>query len=191
MKEYFYLVGKDRNGPLTIEEIVKKNLSDETFIWTEGMDNWKKLKDIPELLNKFNFKIPPSIPEEVLEEFDDSPIKYNRLEPIERKKIKINSTTIFILWSSFHLFALLMSYTRIDFFNHSGEPKIDKFWPFVSFSDYYCIENHGFLCFCKNDQKQYEFHGVFVQYDWTEFAFYIGLGIILFLLLKTFKKANK
>ena len=49
MKEYFYLIGKDQNGPFSFEELVAKGITEDTLIWSEGMDNWEKLKDIPEL----------------------------------------------------------------------------------------------------------------------------------------------
>jgi len=49
MKEYFYLIGKDQNGPFSFEELVAKGITEDTLIWSDGMDNWEKLKDIPEL----------------------------------------------------------------------------------------------------------------------------------------------
>ncbi|HNW98398.1 MAG TPA: GYF domain-containing protein [Bacteroidales bacterium] len=60
MKEYYFLTGKDQNGPFSIEELKTKNLTSETLIWSDDMDNWKKLKDIPELLNLK--KVPPPPP---------------------------------------------------------------------------------------------------------------------------------
>src|SRR5258705_7995333 len=39
-----------------------------------------------------------------------------------------------IIWCTFHLCALFLSYNEIRFFNATGEPKTDRFWPFVKFT---------------------------------------------------------
>ena len=63
MKEYFYLKGKDQNGPFTIEQLADKGLTNETNIWTEGMENWQKLKDMTELAQILKPKsVPPPPP---------------------------------------------------------------------------------------------------------------------------------
>ena len=63
MKEYFYLTGKDQNGPFSLEELLTKGISGETLIWTEGMGNWQKLKDITELKQAMK-PVPPPPPED-------------------------------------------------------------------------------------------------------------------------------
>ncbi len=79
-----------------------------------------------------------------------------------------------IAWCFFHICALLLSYNEIRFFNATGEPKTDKFWPFVKFTYPY---------FLPNDNTTYiKFNGFFTQYDWTEFSFYVG-GLLFFILL--------
>lgn len=57
-KKYFYLNGPESLGPFTLNEIVEKNLSRETLIWTEGEAKWKPILDFPE----FNKKVPPPPP---------------------------------------------------------------------------------------------------------------------------------
>lgn len=49
MKTYFYTDGKTNYGPFTIEELKGKNLTGETFVWTDTFPEWKKLKEVPEL----------------------------------------------------------------------------------------------------------------------------------------------
>lgn len=84
----------------------------------------------------------------------------------------------FISWIAFHLFALLMVNTGIDFF-HTEEwpPKTEKFWPFVVFIGY------GY----SPDFQLYRFNGIFHHYDITEFAFYVGLAVFVFLIVKILK----
>jgi hypothetical protein len=79
MKEYFYLIGKERNGPITVAEIIKKDLPIETYIWCDGMDDWKKLKDLPEFLSK----TPPPLPKELMEVKLDSAIKNETSESVK------------------------------------------------------------------------------------------------------------
>lgn len=190
MKEFYYLTGKDKHGPHTVDELKKIGLSGDNFVWTEGMESWKKLKDVPELFNDLYSKIPPPLPIEVIEETDDTPIKYNRLEPKEIKRPSLKALPVFIFWCSLHLFALLMSYTGIDFFN-TRKPKTDEFWPFVKFTYNFCTKGHEYFCVCSREEKKMEFHGIFFQYDWTEFSFYIGIAIVIFLLLKISNRDTK
>jgi uncharacterized protein DUF4339 len=62
MKKYYYLDGPEKKGPFEEDEFVNLNLDHDTLIWTEGLDNWKQLKDFPDLLKV----IPPPLPDEVL-----------------------------------------------------------------------------------------------------------------------------
>jgi flagellar basal body-associated protein FliL len=65
MKKYFYTKGKEKYGPFTIEELSDKGLNNETLVWAEGMENWHKLQDIPELARVLSKYIPPSLPHEI------------------------------------------------------------------------------------------------------------------------------
>ena len=62
MKKYYYLDGPDKKGPYSEEEFINLNLNQDTLIWTEGLENWKPLKEFPDLLKV----IPPPPPEEVM-----------------------------------------------------------------------------------------------------------------------------
>lgn len=50
MKVYFYVNDTGSQvGPLSLEEIKRLNLCPDTYVWTEGMADWAKLRDVPEL----------------------------------------------------------------------------------------------------------------------------------------------
>ena len=84
MKKYFYLDGPERKGPFTEEEFINLKLSHETLIWTEGFDNWKPLKDFPDLLRI----IPPPLPENTRQEV--TKIK-------KSKKVRFSFLTLLVL----------------------------------------------------------------------------------------------
>jgi hypothetical protein len=208
MKEYFFLKGKDQNGPFTIEQLIDKELTSETLIWTEGMVDWQKLKDIPELIEVVKPKLaPPPAP-------DDSEGKISRTEVSGKLQVTTekspNSTldsikpskstlTWLIVWCGFHLFALLMANSEIRIFNNAGKPHSDKFWPFVDFQSkkygaFYPELLQRELKKGKTYQQlidEKEFDGFFVDYDWTEFAFYVGGMIVIFLIIQISNKSEE
>lgn len=200
MKEYYYLSGKDQNGPFSIDELKSKDLTGETLIWSEGMQNWKKLKEEKEVYDTiFTRQIPPPPPHDEIEyklsldktkETIINPTKSN-----ERPKKTRKITKWIIIWCSFHLFALLMSYSQVDIFNDNGEPRTDRLWPFV---EYFNERGHFIEDQTKPKMEGYafgkwesEFYGIFNEYDWTEFALYAGGSLVIFaLLLLTGKKED-
>ncbi len=98
--------------------------------------------------------------------------------------IKPNKTTLtwIIVWCAFHLFALLMSYSKIEFFNDRGRPDTKSFWPFV---DFYPQKDWSGTYGCYNVFTGKPcFYGIFNNYDWTEFAFYVGGAIVIYLLVR-------
>lgn len=201
MKEYFFLQGKDQNGPFTIEQLKGKGLTSETLIWTEGMDNWQKLKDIPELAQTIKPKsVPPPPPPDTTEKITKTEVSGQlkvttekapnpALEAITPSK---SALTWLIVWCVFHLFALLMSYSEVDIFNDGGKPRTDKFWPFVDFIH----ENARFIddntapygSMYRSGKWEDDFNGIFVEYDWSEFALYVGGAIVIFLLVRITNK---
>lgn len=210
MKEYFFLTGKDQNGPFTIEQLEGKGLTNETLIWTDGMENWQKLKDIPQLAQTIKPKsFPPPPP-------PDTDVKISKTEVSGQLKvttekipnpvleaIKPNKKTLtwLMVWCGFHLLALLMSYSEVDIFNDSGNPRTDKFWPFVDFThDEYSEEFYrrrsaaglgGSFSISNSEMYDKEFNGIFTDYDWTEFAFYVGGAIIIYLLVRISNKGEE
>ncbi|WP_343522031.1 DUF4339 domain-containing protein [Pedobacter sp.] len=73
MISYYYLDGIEKKGPYSHEEIKLANLSPTTLIWTEGMDNWTAIKDVPTL----QVAIPPPIPEELVADLRMKSVKHN------------------------------------------------------------------------------------------------------------------
>jgi len=51
MKSYYYHNGTDKVGPLTIEELKKHNLTRDSYVWHDGLTDWKRAAEIPELAN--------------------------------------------------------------------------------------------------------------------------------------------
>jgi len=192
MKEYYYLTGKDQNGPFSIEELKSKKLSIETLIWTEGMSNWEKIKDVPDLFELFKISRNTPPPPPIIN--DNSVLlseKPNDAFSIESIKPSTNVVYFFLVWLSFHSFALLMSYSEVYFFNNCGKPKTEKFWPFVDFLKKEYNNVYGF------DKSREEIdrmmssrisRGIFVEYDWSEFLIYV-IGFVLIYLL--YRLSNK
>ena len=58
MSKFYYLDGQNKKGPYTEEELINLNLNNDTLVWKKGFDNWKFIKDIPELKEI----IPPPVP---------------------------------------------------------------------------------------------------------------------------------
>lgn len=194
MKSFYYLKGKDQNGPFTMDQLVEKDLTSETLIWTEGMENWQKLKDIPELLQTIKPKsVPPPPPSDSDEKIIKTEVTGQLNVTTEKKPnpaleaIKPSKSTLtwLIAWCGFHLFALLMSYSRVSIFNDGGKPRTDKFWPFVKIYESY----HPWGDY--NTTEKIDFNGLFVEYDWSEFAFYVGGAILVYLLVRISNKADE
>jgi len=57
MKKYYLHDGVSQQGPFDIEELKEKKVQKDTPIWYEGLENWMKVADVPELQS-----ILPSIP---------------------------------------------------------------------------------------------------------------------------------
>jgi hypothetical protein len=203
MKEYFFLRGKVQNGPFTIEQLAGKGLTNETLIWTDGMENWVKLKDIPELAQTLKPKsVPPQPPSDMEQKVSRTAVSGQLKVTTEKasnpalEAIKPNKTTLtwLIIWCVFHLFALLMSYSEVDVFNDSGKPRTDKFWPFVDFiydkvsEKGRRIHEYGSMTTDEYYDENAGFYGLFTEYDWTEFSFYVGGAIVIYLLVRISNK---
>ncbi len=49
MKQYYLHDGQNQLGPFSPDELKEKSINMETFVWKEGMTDWVKAKEIPEL----------------------------------------------------------------------------------------------------------------------------------------------
>ena len=61
--EFYYSQDGSSLGPVTKDEL-KGKINRETLVWFEGLENWKKASEIPELVSLFQ-SIPPPLPLEV------------------------------------------------------------------------------------------------------------------------------
>ena len=64
MVSWYYVVGSDRVGPVSLEAL-KQLFSDEeinleTYVWKKGFPNWERLKDVSELKFNEDFSVPES-----------------------------------------------------------------------------------------------------------------------------------
>ena len=63
-KKYFYSDGVNRFGPFTLSELKEQNITRETLVWYNGMEQWQKAGTLIELNSLFN-SVPPPIDHEV------------------------------------------------------------------------------------------------------------------------------
>ena len=59
MKKYFYSDGKEKHGPLTIDELKQKDISKETLVWFEGLYGWKLAGDLDDMKPILELQPPP------------------------------------------------------------------------------------------------------------------------------------
>lgn len=60
MKNYYIHNGTEQQGPFNIDELKSKNITPETMVWYEGLENWQQANVIVELKDLFK-SIPPPI----------------------------------------------------------------------------------------------------------------------------------
>lgn len=203
MKEYYFLSGKEQNGPFSIEELKTQNLTSETLIWTEGIESWQKLKDFPDLFQQIKYKStppPPPIEMEInyrgrgyrtikinAERTPNPATERTSNSVIEAIKPSNRGLKFLIIWCSFHLFALLMSYSEVKIFNN-WKPETEEFWPFVKIFEYH---DRPDTWYGTRPDAYWGYNGIFYNYDWSEFLFYVGGALIVYILMKISKKKEK
>jgi hypothetical protein len=184
MVEYYYSINNTKFGPYSLEELVQQNLAPETLIWHNQLPQWVKLSEIPELQKTLLIKTPPPIPDK---NEKDAPTfaavtSVPASTPPSAFVLTVKRYRWVIAWCIFHLSALFLSYSEIKIFNDTGEPKTEKFWPFVKFT---------FPYFIPDDNATYvKFNGIFTQYDWTEFSFYVGIVLFFIILMHVYRKSS-
>jgi hypothetical protein len=60
-KEFYLEINGARKGPISKLEIKKLAITPQTLIWFEGLEDWKMIKDVPELKDVLK-SIPPPLP---------------------------------------------------------------------------------------------------------------------------------
>jgi len=173
MPEYYYLEGITKYGPYSLEELQLKKLAPDTLVWHATLKDWVKAAELAELYvyqdNSIK-SIPPSI------------VAGRNIQTDSVFTVKVRQYRWAIAWFVFHLCALFLSYNEVKFFNTAGAPKPDKFWPFVKFTLPYFIPD--------DNTTHVRFNGLFTQYDWTEFCFYVGIVVFFLVLVHVYKKSS-
>ena len=192
-KEFYYLSGNEQKGPFTIQELQREKITRQTLVWCQGMDDWQKLEEVPELSEILKNK-PPAPP---------------NADKINTKNKKSNNSTLskfkpsprlyklFVYWCVFQLFALLGSYSGLPYLNQelcfeSDSHDVEEVWPFTEIFDFIDEEPNGTGWCGYSDNKYFgyyiQFNGFFYDYDYTEFIFYFGGSLLLVGLISFSKK---
>lgn len=56
MKEYYYSDRKEKFGPVSLEELIKKDLKPDSLVWWKGLIKWRLAKNVDELQVLFKDK---------------------------------------------------------------------------------------------------------------------------------------
>lgn len=59
MKEYYLHNGEDNSGPFNIKELNDQNITKDTPVWSNGMQDWKKAGEVDELKSILSNNPPP------------------------------------------------------------------------------------------------------------------------------------
>lgn len=111
MNKYYYVKDGKQKGPVSKDELIM-NITRETLIWFEGIDDWKPALQVEEVKESLK-KIPPPIPKK--EEATPPPLPKEKLHFNSNKKdtspknIFINRDLYFALVLSFGLSGLILN----------------------------------------------------------------------------------
>jgi hypothetical protein len=56
--KFYFLRNNEQVGPFSLDEILKRKITNKTYIWTNGMVNWEMIENIPEISEKYNLSNP-------------------------------------------------------------------------------------------------------------------------------------
>ncbi|MGE0561545.1 MAG: DUF4339 domain-containing protein [Flavobacteriales bacterium] len=203
--KYYIAIQNTKSGPFSIEDLKEMKLKSNTLIWYEGLADWTLLDDLKDLKKNLEIEIaPPPLPSEKKKPIAEGSEQINLIlknEIIESKWTLTKNESIFLSsWIVFHLLALTTSYVKISkvFTSNVGKHKSNEFWPFVEYIYEYTTEKSNFRQIMDSyggtapaaEVMDYHdgFHGIFYQYDITEFIFYISIFLIYYIFGRLIKK---
>ena len=64
--DYYYSLNGQQLGPVSLEELLTKNIEHDTLVWKDGLADWVKASEMPELASKLA-TVPPPITKEDIE----------------------------------------------------------------------------------------------------------------------------
>lgn len=176
MKNIYYLKGKDRIGPLTIEQFTSENINKDTLVWFDGLSNWEKLSDIDEL--KDLIVVPPPAP---IENVLNNDLINSQLFMPSKSQLGFFIVWLIIFWGIF-----LLTKTENDFIQN-GFPDTEKIWPFSAEFYSHKISDNPPQYGCTQWGEPC-FYGIFADYDISETIIYSIIPLIIFLLRRLFRK---
>lgn len=170
MKQYYYLNGIDRIGPLTKEQLLSEPIKADTLIWYEGMTQWKPFVQIPEFKARNE---PPPVPTDIL----DFEKNHNQSSLIPSRR----QVGLYLLWAVVLVVLFLLTKTDNDFLQ-SSLADTSKLWPFTA--EFYAEKiNHPSLTYgCQTMSGDPCFYGFLADYDISEVIIYSLIPIVFFLL---------
>lgn len=74
MRKYFYSDGKEQFGPFTYEELIEKDIQQDTLVWYSGLESWIPAREAEDLKGLF-----PSIPPPIIN-LDEEELKSENKE---------------------------------------------------------------------------------------------------------------
>ncbi len=115
---YYVYDGDSKEGPFTFEQLQEQSLRRQTLVWYEGLDEWTKAENIPEL-QSFLKVLPPPLPagvenkiadrHEVIKSFADAE------ESNDRRKKRPGFLTVLIVLIVFAAILLVLFHYRKKF----------------------------------------------------------------------------
>ena len=102
MRQYYIFLENEQIGPLSFDELSSKQISKDTKVWFEGIEDWKNAGEIEEL-KKILISIPPPInsliskplPPRVVNEINYSKVEEDEQEEETSKILGFNKNTFF------------------------------------------------------------------------------------------------
>ena len=103
-KEYYILEEKEQKGPFTFEQLKTFGLNANTLVWTDGMENWKPLKEITELKDLLK-KTPPPPP--IIDNLKSSFVKNDNNDVIENNNLSATENNL-KFWATFKIYSSII-----------------------------------------------------------------------------------
>jgi len=111
MKEYYISDGQNTIGPLSKLKLLSQNITKETWVWYEGLSEWKRVGDIDELSDLFSSKqIPPPLRGQrpQMPPFSESAYQQCNVSKAAEPKEKKKSKKKIVFWCVGSFFFLLV-----------------------------------------------------------------------------------
>lgn len=57
MALYFAMIGEERRGPFTLDQLHDAGVHPDTYVWCKGMDDWKKAEDVADICRYYRQRL--------------------------------------------------------------------------------------------------------------------------------------